>query len=213
MRGSRVGSRLRVATPAGEATYRVTGTRPRDRRSAHALLRRPDRPHASPATPDKVNAIAVPKAVDRVHVPLRFATLALNGARGRSTTRSPTPTRAIRAPPTGSRWWRSSGRWAGSAGCVALFVVAGTFSLAIVQRRGEIAVLRALGAAPHQVRRLIAGEALIVSVVAGALGILAGGPLARAIVDVHRRPRRGPAGLRAGHSPGSRSSPRSAAAS
>ena len=54
-------------------------------------------------------------------------------------------------------------RWAGSAGAVALFVVAGTFTLAIVQRRREVAVLRALGAAPHQVRRLIAGEALIVS--------------------------------------------------
>ena len=96
---------------------------------------------------------------------------------------------------------------------VALFVVAGTFTLAIVQRRREIAVLRALGAAPHQVRRLIAGEALIVSVVAGALGILAGRPLARRDRRRPRRPRRRPARLRARHTPGSRSWPRSAAAS
>ena len=54
------------------------------------------------------------------------------------------------------------GTMGGICGMLALFVVAGTFSLAIVQRRGEIAALRALGAAPHQVRRLIAGEALIV---------------------------------------------------
>ena len=56
---------------------------------------------------------------------------------------------------------------------MALFVVAGTFALAIAQRRREIAVLRALGATPPQIRRLIAGEALLVSLVAGALGLLA----------------------------------------
>ena len=67
---------------------------------------------------------------------------------------------------------------------MALFVVAGTFSLAIAQRARETAVLRALGATPHQVRRLIAGEALIVSAAAGALGLLAGGPLADLIVSV-----------------------------
>ena len=76
------------------------------------------------------------------------------------------------------------GTMGGIAGAVALFVVAGTFTLAITQRRREVAVLRALGAAPHQVRRLIAGEALIVSVVAGALGMLAGRPLADAIVSI-----------------------------
>ena len=74
------------------------------------------------------------------------------------------------------------GTMGGIAGLVALFVVAGTFTLAIVQRRREVAVMRALGAAPHQIRRLIAGEALIVSLVAGVLGLLAGRPLARAIV-------------------------------
>ena len=64
----------------------------------------------------------------------------------------------------------------GIGGTVALFVVAGTFALAITQRRRETAVLRALGASPHQVRRLIAAEALIVSLVASVLGALAGRP-------------------------------------
>ena len=58
------------------------------------------------------------------------------------------------------------GALGGIAGAVALFVVAGTFALAIAQRRRETAVLRALGATPRQVRRLIAGEALLVSLVA-----------------------------------------------
>ena len=55
------------------------------------------------------------------------------------------------------------GALGGIAGAVALFVVAGTFALAIAQRRRETAVLRALGATPRQIRRLIAGEALLVS--------------------------------------------------
>ena len=76
------------------------------------------------------------------------------------------------------------GTMAGIAGTVALFVVAGTFALAIAQRRRETAVLRALGATPRQVRRLIAGEALIVSLAATALGVLTGRPLALAIVDL-----------------------------
>ena len=75
------------------------------------------------------------------------------------------------------------GDMGGIAGIVALFVVAGTFGLAIAQRRRETAVLRALGATPSQVRRLISGEALIVSLVATVLGVLAGGPLADAIAS------------------------------
>ena len=76
------------------------------------------------------------------------------------------------------------GALGGIAGAIALFVVAGTFALAIAQRRRETAVLRALGATPHQVRRLLAGEALMVSLAAGALGLAAGRPLADAIVGV-----------------------------
>ena len=86
----------------------------------------------------------------------------------------------------------------GIAGAVALFVVAGTFALAIAQRRRETAVLRALGATPRQVRRLIATEAFLLSVVASGLGLLAGGPLARAIVERAGRPRRRAGRLRAG---------------
>jgi putative ABC transport system permease protein len=76
------------------------------------------------------------------------------------------------------------GTMGGISGAIALFVVAGTFALAIAQRRRESAVLRALGATPRQVRRLIAGEAFFVSLVAGGLGLLAGRPLASALVDL-----------------------------
>ena len=72
----------------------------------------------------------------------------------------------------------------GIAGFVAMFVVAGTFALVIAQRRRETAVLRALGATPRQVRRLIATEALFVSLGASALGLLAGRPFADGLVDL-----------------------------
>ncbi|MFF3694210.1 FtsX-like permease family protein [Streptomyces sp. NPDC002221] len=65
----------------------------------------------------------------------------------------------------------------GTALFVALFVVVGTFALSIQQRHRELALLRAIAATPQQMRRLIGREAMLVGVVAGVLGSLAGLPL------------------------------------
>ena len=112
----------------------------------------------------------------------------------------PTPTRATRSAADRESLVAIFGTMGGIAGFVALFVVAGTFALAIAQRRKETAVLRALGATPRQVRRLIATEALFVSLVAGALGLLAGRPLANALVDLLAGHGDVPAGFEPGHS-------------
>ncbi|WP_203887389.1 ABC transporter permease [Planotetraspora kaengkrachanensis] len=56
---------------------------------------------------------------------------------------------------------------------VALFVVATTLGLSVQQRRRETALLRAVGATPAQVRRMVLGETLMVSATATALGCLA----------------------------------------
>ena len=92
------------------------------------------------------------------------------------------------------------GTMGGIAGAVALFVVAGTFALAITQRRRETAVLRALGATPAQVRRLLSAEALIVSAAASVIGVLAGRPLAHAIAGVLGDHGIAPPGFELGHS-------------
>ena len=92
------------------------------------------------------------------------------------------------------------GTMGGIAGFVALFVVAGTFALAIAQRRRETAVLRALGATPRQVRRLIATRGAVRLARAGALGLLAGRPLANALVDLLADHGEVPAGFAPGHS-------------
>ncbi|MBO2451833.1 FtsX-like permease family protein [Actinomadura barringtoniae] len=62
----------------------------------------------------------------------------------------------------------------GICGFVAVFVVASTFALAVAQRRRELALLRALGATPRQVRRMLFAEALVVGVIAALLGCALG---------------------------------------
>ncbi len=166
----KAGDRVRIGTPVGESTYRVTG---RVRGSSTPTLFFADRVAARlSGTPQQVNAIVIRGEVPRVVAPLEVLDRehAADADAG-------DPRSADRAALVAI-----FGTMGGIAGLVALFVVAGTFTLAIVQRRREVAVMRALGAAPHQIRRLIAGEALIVSLVAGALGLLAGEPLAHAIV-------------------------------
>ena len=66
---------------------------------------------------------------------------------------------------------------------IALFVVAGTMSLAVQQREQEIALLRAVAATPRQVRRMIAWEAAIVALVGAAAGLWPGLMLGRALAD------------------------------
>lgn len=63
------------------------------------------------------------------------------------------------------------------AGFVTVFVVGSTFGLSVTRRRQEIALLRAIGAGPGQVRRLLLLEAVVV----GLLGALVGSVTAAAL--------------------------------
>ncbi|MBE1486203.1 ABC transporter permease [Plantactinospora soyae] len=62
------------------------------------------------------------------------------------------------------------GTTAGVATFVSIFVVAGTFSFAVAQRRREFALLRTTGATSRQIRRLVLGEAMLVGLLAGVVG-------------------------------------------
>ncbi|MGR3937995.1 ABC transporter permease [Streptomyces sp. BRA346] len=70
------------------------------------------------------------------------------------------------------------GSFGGIATAVAVFTAAGTVALSVGQRAREVALLRAIGATPRQIRRSIAAEALLVAPLAGALGCLPGIALA-----------------------------------
>jgi putative ABC transport system permease protein len=67
----------------------------------------------------------------------------------------------------------------GMAVMVAVLVVAGTLALSVQQRQREVALLRAIGATPWQVRRLILTETLVVAAFAAAAGWLPGAYLGR----------------------------------
>ncbi|MFJ3837600.1 FtsX-like permease family protein [Streptomyces sp. NPDC090054] len=70
------------------------------------------------------------------------------------------------------------GAMGGTSLLVAVLVVVGTFALSVQQRHRELALLRAIAATPRQLRSMIGREALIIGLAAGALGALAGLPLA-----------------------------------
>ncbi|MGW6695284.1 ABC transporter permease [Rhodococcus sp. NPDC054953] len=72
-----------------------------------------------------------------------------------------------------------SAAFAGVAILIAMFVVSSTLSLSIQQRRREFALLRATGATPGQVHRLVGTEVLLVAGVAALLGTAPGYALAR----------------------------------
>ncbi|HYT29918.1 MAG TPA: FtsX-like permease family protein [Actinomycetota bacterium] len=61
--------------------------------------------------------------------------------------------------------------FAGIALFVGAFIISNTFSILVTQRTRELALLRALGASPGQVRRSVMAEAAIVGVFASAVGL------------------------------------------
>ncbi|MBW4719959.1 ABC transporter permease [Saccharothrix sp. SC076] len=67
-----------------------------------------------------------------------------------------------------------SGSFGGIALLVAVFVVVGTLTLGIDQRRRELALLRAIAATPRQIGKLIGAETTLVAGVAAALGAAGG---------------------------------------
>ncbi|MFD0407209.1 FtsX-like permease family protein [Kitasatospora sp. NPDC127116] len=63
-----------------------------------------------------------------------------------------------------------AGSTTGLAVFVAVFVVIATFAFAAEQRRRELALMRLVGAAPRQVRRMVLGEALLIGLAAAVVG-------------------------------------------
>ncbi|WP_327636994.1 FtsX-like permease family protein [Kribbella sp. NBC_00482] len=76
-----------------------------------------------------------------------------------------------------------AGSFGGIAAMTMMFVVASTLALAAQHREREFALLRGIGTTPGQVRRMILGEALMVSLPAVALGCLPGIFLGRFLFD------------------------------
>ncbi|MEZ0109894.1 putative ABC transport system permease protein [Catenulispora sp. EB89] len=67
-----------------------------------------------------------------------------------------------------------AGALGGTVVIITMMVVGSTLALNVHQRRRELALLRAVGATPKQIHKMIAGEVLLISVVASVLGCFPG---------------------------------------
>ncbi|MGK3200197.1 ABC transporter permease [Amycolatopsis sp. MEPSY49] len=71
----------------------------------------------------------------------------------------------------------------GLSALVMVFVVAGTLTLSTQQRQRELALLRAIGTTPRQLRRMVLGEALVVGLLAVAVAVVLGPVLGNWLFD------------------------------
>ncbi|MEV8375745.1 FtsX-like permease family protein [Kribbella sp. NPDC056861] len=76
-----------------------------------------------------------------------------------------------------------AGSFGGIAAMTMMFVVASTLALSAQQRQREFALLRSIGTTPGQVRRMILGEAMLVSLPAVLVGVIPGALLGRFLFD------------------------------
>ena len=174
-----VGARLRLASSAAARTVTVVGVaRPRrlDRRQSAIFLTDAEatRLAGHPGTVDAVGLLAAAGFdASRVRAVARPAVVLTGDARGRA---EHPELQAAR-----TKLIAVAASFGGLALFIAMFVVAGTMGLSILQREREIALLRAVAGTPGQIRRMIAWEAAIVGLVGSAAGVWPGIILGRAL--------------------------------
>jgi putative ABC transport system permease protein len=170
-----VGEEVRIASTDGTRTYRAVGVA-RAAPAAPAAVFVTDTLSARlAADPGMVDALGVllENGADPDQVAARVrevvgdqARLLTGGDRGRAGAREDVR-RNDDLVELGSAF-------AGTAVLLAIFVVAATLGLSVMQRGREIALLRAIGATPRQVRRLLIREAFVIALAAGLVAVLPG---------------------------------------
>ncbi|NJP42037.1 FtsX-like permease family protein [Actinacidiphila epipremni] len=171
------GRTVTLTTPAGSALYRVAGLTASSAATAYFADDAAGRLSGHPGLVDAVAVLPEPgvstqQLADRARHAVGSAAVVRTGD-GRGAAEQPQLAEAR------EMLTALGGSFGGVATATAVFVVMGTVSLAIGQRAREIALLRAIGATPRQIRRTVATEALLVAPLAGAAGILPGVGLAR----------------------------------
>jgi putative ABC transport system permease protein len=181
-----VGQMLRVLVPAGLRAFRVSGiarARAGGDRGQSALFFSDAGAAALALSPGQVNAVGVlakpgvSPEVLRARLRNRLGAKVDVLDRARAADADAGDPRATQREDTIA----FLGTLGALAAVIAVFVVASTFAFSVAQRRRELALLRAIGATPRQVRQMITGEALVLAVLGGIVGCLAGLPLAGAI--------------------------------
>lgn len=174
-----VGGSVTVSAPDGRHAFRVSGIARSTAEDGPTAWFTDARARALSGHPRTVDAILVRPAsgtgTDRLAAQLKDAydgTARVHTGDGRGAAEDPSL--------EGARELLIAlgGSFGGIATAVAVFTAAGTVALSVGQRAREVALLRAIGATPRQIRRSIAAEALLVAPLAGALGCLPGIALA-----------------------------------
>jgi putative ABC transport system permease protein len=176
--GFRVGDRVRIVGPAGADTFRLAGvaaaSRAQRERQTSVFLTQ-SRAQRLAGLGSGFNAIAVTAAAGVDGARLRDRIGRAVGGDAQVLDRRHAATADAGDPRAFDRVQLvavvASG--GGITLAIAVFVVAGTIAFAVGRRRREVALLRAIGATPGQVRRLLLRETALIGLLAGAAGSLA----------------------------------------
>lgn len=185
--GLRAGDRVRVVTPAGTVRMRVSGI-------AGASRKQEDRQSSVFFTAERAqelsgrpgfNAIAVRAEPGQNGSELRERLGEAVGGGAEVLDRRHASTADAGDPRATERLalvaiLASGG---GMTVAVAIFIVAGTLAFVVSRRRREIALLRAVGATPGQVRRLVLGETALIGLLGGVAGCLVASALFEVFTD------------------------------
>jgi putative ABC transport system permease protein len=172
--GARPGDQVRVRTAAGLRAYTVSGVVPPRRVETATFFTDAEAARLSP----RIDALIVDGPVDAVRAAVGNRARVLTG-----TDLSHLDPGRDRDADALNDTNALVGIAGGFAAFVAIFVVASTFGYSVVQRRREFALLRATGATPGQVRRMLLGEAALVSAAAAVLGCALGAFGAPRVLD------------------------------
>ncbi|KLL12205.1 FtsX-like permease family protein [Protofrankia coriariae] len=183
--GVGVGDQVDVVVRGTPARFRVSGVVSADQIIAGALFfAEPDVARIVPAG-DQVDAIGVLAAPGFQSGQLRDAL---------ATALKDTPTTLLTGDERGLAEFASAadggetmivlaGVFGGLAVLVAIFVVASILGLSVQQRQQEMALLRAIGGTPGQLRRLLLGETMMIGLLAAAAAYPFGRPVGRFLFD------------------------------
>ncbi|MGC0421365.1 ABC transporter permease [Embleya sp. AB8] len=184
--GVAVGDRIEIAAHGGASAYRVTGIARAARTVPQAGVffdpAEADR-LAAPAGTVADIAITLAPGADRGTVRKRVSR-ALHDQPIRILTGDDRG--AVEHPEiltNGSDLITLAAVFGGLAVAVAVFVVAGTIGLSVQQRRREFALMRAIGATPRQLRRMLLGETFLVTVLAAGVAWFTGPAAGRGLFD------------------------------
>ncbi|GAA1545843.1 FtsX-like permease family protein [Kribbella lupini] len=175
-----VGSRITLLTNGEPSTYTVRGVA--DGPAGHTFFSSAEATRLA-ATPGTFTSLAVLVAPGKDIGTVKDAIEDLSG----DLTIRTGADRGLAEHPDAAQFQEALIAVAGSFGGIAtltmMFVVASTLALAAQHREREFALLRSIGTTPGQVRKMILGESLLVSIPAVLIGVVPGFLLGRFLFD------------------------------